>query len=148
MGSSPPRARSRLPRRGAEAVEFALVMPVLISILIGMIEMSWLFYTRASLDSSTSVGCRAGALVDPGIREANLSEVQDAANTALISAMSELGLRECDTRCSSQVSLSGSTPSRTLICSVTYDFQPLIGLVLPQTDLVANQVVRMEWQRQ
>lgn len=129
-------------------MEFALVMPVLISILIGMIETSWLFYIRASLDSSTSVGCRAGALVDPGIREANLAEVQDAANTALIAAMNELGLRECDTRCSSEVSLRGSTPSRTLICSVTYDFQPLIGLVLPQTDLVANQVVRMEWQRQ
>lgn len=148
MGWSPQLPQPGHPRRGAEAVEFALVMPVFVTILIGMIEMSWLFYTRASLDSSTSVGCRAGALVDPGIREANLSEVQDAANSALITAMSELGLRECDTRCSSEVALRGSTPSRTLVCSVTYDFQPLIGLVLPQTDLVANQVVRMEWQRQ
>lgn len=135
-------------RRGAEAVEFALVMPVMVLILVGMIEMSWLFYTRASLDSSTSVGCRAGALVDPGINESNLSEVEDTASTSLITAMDQLGLRDCNTRCAAEVALTGAQPSRTLVCTVEYDFQPLIGLVLPRMVLVANQVVRMEWQRQ
>lgn len=135
-------------RRGAEALEFGLVLPVLLSLITGMIEVAWLFYAESGLDSATSIGCRAGALIDPGVAESNLNEVQRTTQTRLVEAMRQQGLANCEERCEASVSVVGQTPSRTLVCEVTYDFQPIIGMVLsPDMELSATQVVRMEWQR-
>ncbi len=135
-------------RRGAEALEFGLVVPVLITILAGMIEVAWLFYAESGLDSSTSIGCRAGALIDPGVAESNLREVQSTTQEELVRAMRQQGLANCDERCEATVEVVGQTPSRTLVCEVTYDFQPIIGMVLgDELTLSSTQVVRMEWQR-
>lgn len=137
----------RRPRRGAEALEFALVLPVFILIIAGMIDVSWLFYVESGLDSSTSIGCRKGALIDPGIAESNLGEVETTTNSSLVVAMAQQGIRNCEERCATEVSVVGQTPSRTLVCEVTCDFQPLLGMALESMTLSANQVVRMEWQR-
>lgn len=134
-------------RRGAETVEFALVAPVFIGLLIGMFDISWLFYTESTLDTATHLGCRAGALVDPGMNESNLSDVEDAAMTALVAAMTSHGLSECDERCTASVETFGTSPSRALTCKVTFDFVPLIGLGLTEMTLSSTQVVRLEWQR-
>ena len=65
----------------------------------------------------------------------------------VVQAMAEQGIRNCAERCDTEVSVVGQTPSRTLVCEVTYDFQPLLGMALDTMTLSANQVVRMEWQR-
>ncbi len=134
-------------RRGAEAIEFALVMPVFLAIITAMMDLSWLFYTESSLDVSTHIGCRAGALVDPGRDESNLAEVHAVTNAALVTAMEAQGLDDCDNRCTSQVDTFGSAPARTLTCEVAYQFTPLLGLGLAEMTLSSTQVVRLEWQR-
>ncbi len=136
-----------LRRRGAEAIEFALVMPVFLAIALGMIDLAWMFYTQSSLDVSTHIGCRAGALIDPGLREANLTEVQETTMAALVAAMAQQGLPECDGRCSGAFDTFGQVPSRALTCEVAYQFDPLIGFGLTSLTLRSTQVVRMEWQR-
>lgn len=137
----------RRPRRGAEALEFALVLPVFVLIMVGMADVAWLFYTESSLDAATNVGCRAGALIDPGIAESNMAEVQDTTQQALVTAMTEQGLPACADRCQAEVAVFGETPGRTLTCQVTFDHAPLIGFALSDMTLSATQVVRMEWQR-
>lgn len=137
----------RRPRRGAEALEFALVLPVFVLLLVGMADVAWLFYTESSLDAATNIGCRAGALIDPGIAESNLSEVQSTTQDALVTAMTEQGLPACADRCRAAVSVFGETPGRTLNCQVTFAYEPLIGFALGDLNLTATQVVRMEWQR-
>jgi hypothetical protein len=134
-------------RRGAEAIEFALVMPVFITVSMAMMDLAWLFYTESSLDVSTHIGCRAGALIDPGLGEANLAEVHEVTSTALVQAMSAQGLPDCAERCQAQVGAVGSNPSRTLTCAVDYTFTPLLGMGLAELELSSTQVVRMEWQR-
>jgi len=134
-------------RRGAETIEFALVAPIFITLMIGMFDISWLFYTESTLDTATHLGCRAGALVDPGMNEVNISDVEDTARTALVEAMTTHGLPECEERCTAHVETFGTSPSRALTCEVTFDFVPLIGLGLAEMTLSSTQVVRLEWQR-
>lgn len=137
----------RRPERGAETLEFALVMPIFVVILVGMMDVSWLFYTESSLDAATHIGCRAGALIDPGIAESNLAEVQATTQESLVAAMAEQGLPACADRCRAEVTVFGQTPGRTLSCEVSFDHAPLIGMALGDMTLSATQVVRMEWQR-
>ncbi len=59
----PPRRRTRLSgERGAAAVEFALVAPVLIMLLIGIVEFSLVYSTQSSLSAAAREGARVVAL--------------------------------------------------------------------------------------
>jgi Flp pilus assembly protein TadG len=49
-----------LSQSGASAIEFALVLPVLLLILFGIIEFSVLFYNKAMITNASREGARAG----------------------------------------------------------------------------------------
>lgn len=46
--------------RGAAAVEFALILPLLVVLLFGIIEFSILFYNKAMITNASREGARAG----------------------------------------------------------------------------------------
>ena len=48
--------------RGAAIVEFAVVLPLLLSLLFGIIEFGWLFMVRQSLINAAREGCRVAVL--------------------------------------------------------------------------------------
>ena len=54
-------------QRGASAVEFALILPVLVLILFGIIEFSLLMYNKAMITNASREGARRGIVyrVDP-----------------------------------------------------------------------------------
>ena len=56
------RANGRKLRRGAAAVEMALVMPVLFLMLFGIIEFGWILSVQNSLVNAAREGARTGAL--------------------------------------------------------------------------------------
>ena len=51
--------------RGASAVEFALVLPILIVILFGIIEFGLLMYNKAVITNASREGARAGIVFSP-----------------------------------------------------------------------------------
>jgi Flp pilus assembly protein TadG len=51
---------TRLDERGASAVEFALLLPVLMLILFGIIEFGMVMYSREVLTNASREGARAG----------------------------------------------------------------------------------------
>lgn len=61
--------RSNSPRaRAAAIVEFAVVLPLLLTILFGVIQYGWIFMVRQTLQSAAREGCRLAVLptsVDP-----------------------------------------------------------------------------------
>lgn len=134
-------------RRGATALEFALILPVFVTLISGLIDFGWLFFQQSALDTSTSVGCRAGALVDPGIGEAEIEDVRDAAEAAMLQAISDAGAPCSELICQTEVETFGTSPGRSLTCTVVRDFEPLIGFVVDAQDLSAVAAVRLEWQR-
>lgn len=55
----------RLNERGVAATEFAIILPVLLLILFGIIEFGMLMYSRALLTNASREGARAGIVQGP-----------------------------------------------------------------------------------
>jgi len=55
-----PRRAAR--RRGAAVVEFAVVLPLLLTVLFGIIEYGWVFMVRQTLQTAAREGCRLAVL--------------------------------------------------------------------------------------
>lgn len=49
-------------RRGAEALEFALTLPILLILVSGLIDFGWYFYQQSRLHDAVRYGARAGAV--------------------------------------------------------------------------------------
>ncbi len=139
--------RTRRARGGATAVEFALILPTFILLIFGVMDFGWLFFQRATLDMASTVGCRAGALIDPGVYDSHLADVQAAAEAAMEDEMVRAGAGACEDDCYTDVMVFGNPPGRSLVCVVGREAQPLVGLFLGPVVLESSIAVRMEWQR-
>ena len=78
-GGAPRSTRSR-DERGASAVEFALVLPLLVLFLFGIITYGYMFSVRQALTQAAAEGARAAAVAQTG---ASSTDAVDAVNTAL-----------------------------------------------------------------
>ncbi len=61
IGRLTARARDKR-RRAAAVVEFAFVLPLLVTILFGIIEYGWMFMVRQALMNAAREGCRVAVL--------------------------------------------------------------------------------------
>ncbi|KRF17861.1 hypothetical protein ASG90_05890 [Nocardioides sp. Soil797] len=68
---------------GAAAVEFALVFPILVLILFGIINYSYMFTVRQALTQSSAEGARAGAVVQAADGVTPEQAAKNAVNEAL-----------------------------------------------------------------
>ncbi len=83
--------RSREQRRGAAAVELALVLPVFFLIAFGMIEFTRGLFLQAALSNAVREGARYGAtLADPG--GADLAQVKLRVRASLASSVNSAPL--------------------------------------------------------
>lgn len=140
----PPLARARR-RRGANAIEFALCMPVWLLMMSAIYDLSWLVLQRTTLDSALNMGCRSGAFVDPGAWDQDADAVLLAAEEATWSQYEKNGRGPC-IDCTFTATLQGSYPNRTLRCQLDKDYRPFIGAAFAQVDLQAVQVAQLRWQ--
>jgi Flp pilus assembly protein TadG len=62
METTQSRRRARARARGATVVEMAIVAPLLLSILFGIIEFGWVFMVRQTMTTAAREGCRVAAL--------------------------------------------------------------------------------------
>ena len=53
------------PRRGANALEFALVLPVLITLLMGAIDFGWYFAQESLVTNALAAAVRSGSALNP-----------------------------------------------------------------------------------
>jgi hypothetical protein len=140
---------ARRSRRGATLLEFALLLPVFLMLVLGSFDSAWLAYRLSSLDAAAASGCRAGALVDPGWGDANLAQVETTAQDAIDLAMEEAGFTGgCDPlTCVIDVQIFDAAPSRSIDCRIQQEVQPIVGMFLQPVTISSRKIVRMEWQR-
>lgn len=105
--------------RGAAAVEFALVLPVLLAVLMGVVEMGLALYDKAVLTHASREGARAGIVLrNPKLSTSEISAiVLQRAQGSLISLLPANA---------PQVTVLQSSPAaypNTLQVSVQYTFQ-------------------------
>lgn len=135
----------RRSRRGANAIEFALCLPVWLLTVTAILDYGWLYFHQTSLDMAANMGCRQGSLIDPGESDENVDAVYSRAAVAIGETLAELGTPECED-CTIDTRLEGASPTRTLVCEVNRPLDPLVGMVLDETRLTARQVARLEYQ--
>jgi len=138
----------RTTRRGTTALEFALILPTFILLLMSMMDFGWLFFQRATLDMAATSGCRQATLIDPGIADSEMSLVREAAYTGMADALFNAGGGDCaEETCYVDLIPYGEPPGRSMICVIGKEFEPLIGMVVSPMTLESSIAVRMEWQR-
>ncbi|GAA4802570.1 hypothetical protein GCM10025786_01380 [Nocardioides caeni] len=131
--------------RGAAAVEFALIMPILLILVFGIISYGYMLSFRQAISQGAAEGARAAAVSqDPGSQE---SDAIDALNEALDSygvtcAGPDGPLRRNDATvgtCGVEVGACDNDASADCAeVSVNYDYDanpllpvPLVGIALP-----------------
>lgn len=71
--------RQRDPRkRAAAVVEFAVVLPLLLTILFGIIEFGWVFMVRQTLQTAAREGCRVAVLPSSVAPYTNVTTIIDS----------------------------------------------------------------------
>lgn len=86
----------RRPDRGASAVEFALVMPLLILLMFGIIQYGWYFYVAETASGAASNVTRRMAVGDcwTGSEALNLAQAQAPQVTQVVATPSTLSAAE------------------------------------------------------
>ena len=125
-----------LSQSGASAVEFALLLPVLLLFLFGIIEFSVLFYNKAMITNASREGARAGINYDWAGSEGwtDSSKVEAVVDDYLGDMLISFGDNETiTTRVSDNNTMDHGAP-RTVTVTYNYDF-----LILPKfADNIAN----------
>lgn len=108
-------------QKGAAAVEFAILAPLLFTIVFGIIEFSLLFYDKAVITNASREGARYGILWSP-TRPTN-SEIQ-----AIVASYTSNNLVTFGTAASpvTTISRSGNSPGDALTVTVAYNYDFLL----------------------
>ncbi|WP_344818852.1 TadE/TadG family type IV pilus assembly protein [Microbacterium soli] len=127
----------RTNERGAAAVEFALVVPLLVLLLLGIIEFGWTFNQQVSLSNAARESARYYAVhLDDG-SGASEADIRAAATTAGESAAPTIDWSDSTFSISDDCSstASDSTPSGSVTVTVRVATPNLTGMfsgILPE----------------
>ena len=124
-------------RRGGNAIEFALLLPVLFGLLTGIMDYGWFYGLKFASDSAARQGARVGALTPQG---------EDPNGTALLAATdrwTQLGMPGTPTVVSFR---SGAAPLETMVVRVQLNVASLVGFVVGPSTIESTAVQRMEEQ--
>jgi len=130
---------------GASAIEFAIILPVLLLVLFGIVEFSIIFYDKAVITNASREGARAGIVYryPTPVTQGEIQQVViDYCADYLINFTGSPSL-------TISAPTAGLTTGAPLTVTVTYQYQTLIlpNFVATMTggiNLVATTVMRME----
>lgn len=115
---------SRASERGAVAVEFAIVAPLLVALLLGIMEFSRVYNAQASLSTAAREGVRVMAITGkPDVARAAAKNTALSLNPALQDTDISFG-----TPCPA-IAAAGSNPQVTV--TITYSLATMTGIAGP-----------------
>jgi hypothetical protein len=129
-------AKIKNDRRGAAAIEFAVILPFLVVLVFGMVEFGVMFYDKAVITNASREGVRAGitGVGDPEIKQI----VSNYCDVNLIN----LGGNNAVDPNKIFITPVGSD----LVVRIEYSYDLLFASIFgfPQTTISAETVMRME----
>lgn len=132
-------------RRGASAIEFALTLPVLVYLLGGIFEYSWMFYQRAQVVRCAREGVRLGVVIDldasPGPDDTAKARAEDM--------LEDLGISLDSATVTATMSnlRTDDDPAEdtddTLVVSISLEYDPLMGGMVPVPETLGAEFAMM-----
>ena len=141
--------KKRTPKNqeGAAAVEFAIILPLFIVLVFGIIEFSLAFYDKAMITNASREGARRGIVytTDPDATVSN-AEIESVVTAYLSDNLITFGP---DTDVDVAIAREGFAPGDDLSVTVTYSYGYLllpafIDAISGPINLTARTVMRME----
>lgn len=127
-------------KEGQVIIEFALMLPILILILGGIIEFGILFYNRQVIVNASREGARVGIVYEP------TKSIETTVKQYCTDRLITFGAAKDPTVASVKTPVSGSDPDN-LTVTVTYPYEMILPGLLnlgPTINLQAKTVMRME----
>lgn len=128
-------------RRGANAIEFALIAPILFMIMAGVMEYGWFLFNQILLDSAAREGARVGARTEDDSATATL-EQEDAAKAAAIAFWDGLGIPGSPTFTPDTIDSVGED---LIVVDANMTYTGLIGFTPAPGQVKARVAVRSEF---
>ena len=131
-------------QKGASAVEFALILPLLILVIFGIIEFGLLLYNQQVITNASREGARAGIVV--GLDRSGNEHETISQNTATNYCSNHL-VTFSDDSSPLSISTSGGASSGddlTVTVSYLYDFLMLSNLGIGPVTLDAKTIMKLE----
>lgn len=134
--------RSRL-KRGAAAIEFALLLPVFCAIMFGIIEYGWVFFQQANVIAAVRNGVRYAITISkcdsPGPQASAIERVKETLRGSGYSS------EDVDSA-NITADFNGSNPTETLTVSADVPYHPLIRLIYTPPTLHGEMTMILELQ--
>lgn len=139
MAAITPRLRSE---RGAELIEFAVVMPILLLLIAGIIDFGMMFRTYEAVTNAAREGARVGVL--PGYADVDVQNRVDA----YLAASGLTGTHATTVQNVTVATTAGTFTARAVRLSYTYNFVvlPGFGTNFGTINLTSRSVMRTETQ--
>jgi Flp pilus assembly protein TadG len=143
----------RLRRRGAEVLEAALVMPILLALAFGTVEFGYYFYVEHNLEGAAREGARAAlpAKFGDSIDAVDVGARLDAVEVAVDRVMSATGYQPEDYKIVADVDQSDSQ-NKYIVVNVDMDWNKIneglrpMRMIKPDHNLVrGSATMRLEF---
>jgi Flp pilus assembly protein TadG len=132
-------ARTR--QRGAAAIEFALVLPLFLTLVLGAIDWGWFFFIDQLVTNCAREGARAGTLLPPK-PTSTAAQAEDAAEKAGLAFLQRVHL----TAQGVDANFTTVGGSDAIEVTVTYPVGSLTGLLSKVMPANARATAVMRWQ--
>jgi Flp pilus assembly protein TadG len=136
-GKRDPRSR----QRGVAAVEFALVLPLLLTLVMGAIDWGWFFFIDQVVTNCAREGARAGTLLPPR-PTSTAAQAEDAAKAASLAFLDAAHF----TKQGVVASFTTVDGTDAIQVTVTYPAGSLTGLLSNLMPANAKATAVMRWQ--
>jgi Flp pilus assembly protein TadG len=137
-------------QKGAAAVEFAIVLPLLVIMLFGIIEFGLILYDKAVVTNASREGARAG-IVYRTTASGDYSPLTDTDITNIVNnyCQNKLVTFGSSNNATTTITRNGGSPGGDLTVNVAYHYDYLVlpGFISALTggiDMVATTIMKME----
>ena len=131
-------------QKGQDLVEFALVLPLLLLIVVGVLDLGRAFFAAIAVANVAREGARHGIDLDwEEICETDCTYGEGQAETAALNEVQNTGLDITRLNVSAERGYRESDEHYQLVVDVTYDFELILNLVLPDFTIQRTATMRI-----